>query len=246
MLFKSLVYISIFIASSSCFTEPASKVTPYALIYSGTDTCEGCPEAIANIARKANLPVKYVSDPKQIPALLNHAAIFAIGGTEDNIEQMRSAFSKRTITSIKKYLKQGGRYLGICGGGFIAATYYMAEENLKVRGFDIIPALAVDYSETSKPHLEIIQWYGKNAILYFQGGPKFILDKNAIGINIIARYSNGDIAALKYLYGKGNVVVIGPHPEADKTWLEEDGMDSSHWKPRQELVVNLIKKMLSN
>ena len=105
MLFKSLVYISIFIASSSCFTEPASKVTPYALIYSGTDTCEGCPEAIANIARKANLPVKYVSDPKQIPALLNHAAIFAIGGTEDNIEQMRSAFSKRTITSIKKYFK---------------------------------------------------------------------------------------------------------------------------------------------
>lgn len=243
---KNLIYVSIFVVSSVCLAEPASTIKPYVLIYSGINTCEGCPEAIAQLARKANLPIKFVSNPKHIPKLLNHAAIFAIGGTEDDIESMRLAFNKSIIISIKKYLTQGGRYLGICGGGFIAATYYMAEENFKVKGFNIIPALAVDYSETSKPHLEIIQWYGKKAILYFQGGPKFILNKDAKNINIIARYSNGDIAAFEYLYGKGKVVVIGPHPEADKTWLVEDGIDSSHWKSRQELAVNLIKKMLTN
>jgi glutamine amidotransferase-like uncharacterized protein len=241
---KRLFYLSIILISASCFSQSISKIQPYVLIYSGKNTCEGCPEAVADIARKVNLPVKYVSHAKQIPRLLNHAAIFAIGGTEDNIEQMHSEFSESIVSSIKNYLKQGGNYLGICGGGFIAATYYMADVNLKVKGFNIIPALAVDYSETSKPHLETIQWYGKNVILYFQGGPTFILDKNAKDIHIIARYSNGDIAALESPYGNGKVVVIGPHPEADKTWLEEDGIDASHWQPRQELIVNLIKKML--
>lgn len=243
-LLKCLIYTAIFMVCNSCFSASTPKTKPYVLIYSGINTCEGCPEAIGLIAKKANLPVKYVSKPEKIPNLLNHAAIFAIGGTEDNIEQMRLAFSINIITAIQNYLKQGGRYLGICGGGFIAATSYMAEKNFKVNGLNIIPALAVDYSATSKPHLETIQWYGKTVVVYFQGGPKFILDKNTKNMNIIARYSNKDIAALEYLYGNGKVVVIGPHLEADKTWLEEDSIDTSHWKPSQELLVDLIQKML--
>jgi hypothetical protein len=244
-IFKSLVYIGLIIAYSSCFAESATKVKPYALIYSGITTCKGCPEAIADVAKKANLPVKFVSNPKQIPGLLNHAAMLVIGGTEDNIEPMRLAFNKKIVTSIKQYINEGGRYLGICGGGFIAATYYMADENKKVKGFNIVPALALDYSESSKPHLETIKWHEKNVTLYFQGGPTFILDNNAKNINIIARYSNGDIAALEYSYGKGKVVVVGPHPEADKSWLTEDGINAPHWKPRQELAVDLMKKMMS-
>jgi glutamine amidotransferase-like uncharacterized protein len=244
-IFKNLLYLSIFIISSLCFSDPVSTVKPYALIYTGVNTCAGCPEAIADVARKAKLPIKYVSDPNQIPQLLDHAAIFIIGGTEDNIEAMRLAFNKNIVLSIKQYLSHGGRYLGICGGGFIAAKYYMAEENVWVKGFNIIPANAFDYSETSKAHLEHIQWNGKNILFYFQGGPQFIIEKNAKQTRIIARYRNGNIAAFEYLYGKGKVVVVGPHPEADKSWLDEDNIDSSEWTPTQELAIDLLRKMLS-
>lgn len=241
--FEGFIYLFIMTMSSFSYAKSSQPVEPYALIYSGVNTCKDCPEAVADVARLANLPVKFVSDPNQIPGLLHNAVFFSIGATEDNIEQMRLLFNKKIVSSIKEYINQGGHYLGICGGAFIAAKYYMADVNLKVRGFDLVPALAVDYSESNVPHLEKVRWYQKEVTLYFQGGPKFILEKNAKNINIIARYSNGDIAALIYTYGKGKVIVIGPHPEADKTWLEADGIDATHWQPSQELAVNLIKEM---
>jgi glutamine amidotransferase PdxT len=241
---RYFILVSFLTITCLAFSAPA-KTNTYALIYAGVNSCGGCPEAIADIARRDHISVKYVKNPNQIPLLLNHASIFIIGGTEDSIEMMRLSFNKKIISSIKKYVNHGGNYLGICGGGFIAAKYYMADVNRWVKGFNIIPARAVDYSETSEAHLENLRWKGKNVLLFFQAGPKFILEKDARNVAIIAHYPNGDIAALKYLYGKGKVVVVGPHPEADKTWLEEDGIDSSQWKPRQELIIDLFNEMLS-
>jgi glutamine amidotransferase-like uncharacterized protein len=212
----------------------------YALIYNGPTTCEGCPEAIAHVAKKAHLPVKYVADPEAIPALLSQAAVFIIGGTDDNIEPMRLAFNNHIVYAIQEYLKQGGHYVGVCGGAFIAAKQYEPDENSRVNGFNIIPAIAVDYSETSRAHLEKVKWNGQDEVLFFQGGPTFLIDKTAKQIEIIARYRDGSVAAFSYLYGQGKVIVVGPHPEADKSWLEADHIDSSHWHARQQLVVDLL------
>lgn len=245
-IFQNIALVSILLISSLGFAENTLTVKKYALIYAGTTTCTGCPEAIASIAEKAYLPVKYVKDPKLIPSLLDHAAIFIIGGTDDNIEPMRLAFNKNIVSALKEYIKQGGGYLGICGGGFIAAKYYVTGKKPQVKGFGIIPAIAVDYRKTTKAHLEKVQWLGENVSLYFQGGPMFILDKHAKDFKIIARYRNNNIAALEYLYGKGKVVVVGPHPEADQTWLDEDNINSPHWQAKQELALNIIRNMIKN
>lgn len=186
--------------------------------------------------------MKFVSEAKYIPDLLQNAAIFIIGGTEDDIEPIRLGFTKSTIASIQNYLNQGGKYLGICGGGFIAAKRYQPEASLWANGFNIIPADAVDYSETSKAHLEEIIWKNKRVSMYFQGGPKFIMQSKPY--QVIAYYSNGDIAALESHYGKGNVLVIGPHPEADETWLEEANINPEGWRPTQYLAVELLEKFM--
>lgn len=232
-LIRTLFYIFILATFNLAL---AANVKPYALIYNGVTTCEGCPETIADVVKKTHLPVKFVKDPEAIPDLLKHAAIFIIGGTDDDIEPMRKAFNNHIVTAIKNYLNAGGNYLGICGGAFIAAKEY---------GFGIIPATAEDYSENSKAKLLTINWKGKDVVLYFQGGPAFLLDKTARDIQIIATYSNGEIAAFSYPYGKGKVIVVGPHPEADKTWLEEDHINSKNWQPKQALIIELINHMIS-
>lgn len=239
---RTLIYLVLLVISIQAF---AANHQPYALIYNGITTCEGCPETIAEVVQQTHLPVKYVKDPNAIPALLKHAAIFIIGGTEDDIEPMRTAFREPIVRAIKEYLTAGGHYLGICGGGFIAAKNYDAENNVRVTGFGIIPATAEDYSTHRQAHLQTINWRSKEVVLYFQGGPTFVLDKNAENIDLIAKYQNGDIAAFSHSYGKGTVTVIGPHPEADKTWLEEDHIKSNNWQPQQQLLVDLIKQQLN-
>jgi glutamine amidotransferase-like uncharacterized protein len=247
MKFLKFVLCILLIGSThASLADTDATVKKYALIYNGPTTCEGCPEAIGYIARLAKIPVKYVTDPKKIPNLLNNAAIFIIGGTEDNIEPMRIAFNNDIVLAIQNYLQQGGRYLGVCGGAFIAAKKYAPDEETQMNGFNLIPADAVDYSETSQAHLEKINWYGHDEILYFQGGPKFLIDKSAKKIEIIAYYKDGSVAAFKYAYGNGKVAVVGPHPEADKTWLDEDHIDSLHWKSKQNLAVSLLQDLITD
>lgn len=44
---------------------------------------------------------------------------------------------------------------------------------------------------------------------------------NDPGFKSIATYENGDIAAARYSFEKGVVVLSGPHPEAGTDWFEE-------------------------
>lgn len=229
---------------SCCVLSVTAHATPRtALIYNGASTCDGCPEAISAVAKKAHLSIQYVSDPQRIPALLNKTTIFIIGGTDDNIEPMQHAFNKKVIAAIQHYLANGGTYLGICGGAYIAADYYVTDD-IKHKGFQLAPVTAINYSTGSKARLEKIRWLDKDVVLYFQSGPTFIPNNDSNTLKLIARYQNNQIAAFTNTYGKGRVAFIGPHPEADKTWLAEGGISSTHWQPQQGLLLDLINQLL--
>ncbi|MDT5107857.1 MAG: hypothetical protein QOI25_5370 [Mycobacterium sp.] len=58
---------------------------------------------------------------------------------------------------------------------------------------------------------------GPNHGTCFQDGPVFRLNAGA-DATVLATYDNGEPAAVVAPYGSGWVGVVGPHPEADRSW----------------------------
>jgi len=216
----------------------------YALIYNGPVSAEDCPEAVAAIAKSAGLKVRFVSIPGDIPRLLDNAAVFIIGGTEDDMGPMVKAFTPKVVISIKEYLRKGGRYLGVCGGGFMASTGWK-EGSEYMKGFGIIPAEASVFQDIFEAKILPVKWLRKTRPMFFKAGPDFRLTKTQETVHVIATYSDGSIAALISTYGKGRVAVCGPHPEARELW-KDDAANSDRWVSSTDLAVQFLKDLLSD
>lgn len=221
-----------------------SSVPAYALIYSGPTTCDGCPQAVGAIAKSIGLRPRYVADPAEIPSLLSGASMFVIGGTDDRLDPMRRAFTPGVEAAVRAYVKSGGKFLGICGGAYFASQHYEGDTGKSLSGLRLIPANAIGFDGTSKPRLETVTWAGKPREMYFQAGPKFVPEPNAESLDPLARYSDGSLAALTARFGKGWVTVSGVHPEADRSWLQEDHLDASHWQPTRGLAQDMLRKLM--
>jgi hypothetical protein len=205
----------------------------YVLIYSGPVVCRGCAKSIGDVVRAAGLRVRYVGRPEKVPRLLKRADAFVVPPTDFGTESMRRAFEPRVLPALRRYLRAGGRYWGVCGGAFLAAR------------LGIIPMSVATYSSNSSPHLERVRWYGHWRRMYYLNGPYFIRNSRHARIRVIARYSNGSIAALLYRPRKGKVIVTGPHPEARRSWLTRYGISTAGWKPTFPLAVAMLKNLLS-
>ncbi|MCX5812332.1 MAG: BPL-N domain-containing protein [Proteobacteria bacterium] len=216
----------------------------YALVYNGPVSAEDCPEAVAAIAKNAGLKVRFVSIPGDIPRLLDNAAVFIIGGTEDDMGPMVKAFTPKVVTSIKEYLRKGGRYLGICGGGFMASTGWK-EGSEYMKGFGIIPAEAKVFQDSFEAKILPVKWLGKMRPMFFKAGPDFRLTKTQETVHVVATYGDGSVAALMSTYGKGRVAVCGPHPEARESWKDDAG-NSDRWVSSTDLAVQFLKYLLSD
>lgn len=216
----------------------------YALIYNGPVSADDCPEAAAAIAESVGLKVKFISDIRKLPPLLENAAVFIIGGTGDDLEPLMKEFTPQVTKALKNYLQNGGRYLGICGGGFVASTGWN-ENGYQIKGVGIVPAASDCFLPDSVPRILPIRWLGKIRLMYFKAGPFFKLNKTKESVEIVAAYSNGSIAAFRSSYGKGKVAVCGPHPEARESWRGE-AVDGGKWASSAALASALLRDLLSD
>ena len=217
----------------------------FALVYSGPSSGDDCPEAIAAVTREAGLPVQFVDSPDKIPGRLNGAAVLVIGGTTGDLETIRQSFTSKTVEAIRQYVRDGGRYWGVCGGAYLAAEKFVGSDG-PVEGLKLIPASAKDHSDDLEARLETILWRGKKSVLYLQGSPKFVLTDSKADVEVIAQFDDDSIAALQCACGKGKVAVSGPHPEARKSWLEYDDLEAEDWTPTRPLAVAMLKDLLSD
>lgn len=230
--------------SEGSHTSSTSADGSYALIYNGPVAAEEGPEAVAAVAAEVGLPATFVSDIAELPQLLEDAAIFIIGGTEDDLDPLYNAFTPDITAALKAYLRDGGRYLGICGGGFIASTGW-EEEDRFVEMLGIVPAESGDFTEDSDPQIVRVRWLGTTYPMYFQAGPTFELTATQEKVQIIAAYEDGQIAALMSSYGQGKAAVIGPHPEAPESWSEE-AENGEDWISTTHLLAALLQELLSD
>ena len=217
----------------------------YVLIYTGPGTCDGCAEAVGDVADAAGLDVRYVSQPARVARLLGGAVAFVVPGTGDDIEAMRVAFNRTVGPALRAYLRNGGRYWGICGGAYLAVRHYWATEDDQVAALGIVPADAETYGDGDAARLERVRWNGSFRRLYFQSGPSFTLAGRPPGARVLATYADGSIAALSYRYGKGKIILSGPHPEATEDWLDEDDVPTAGWQPTFPLAVAMLEDLVS-
>lgn len=228
---------------SSAILPSVAAEDRYALIYNGPVAADEAPEALADIAAAAGLPVRYTADLSGLPALLPRTAIFMIGGTEDDLSPLINAFTPAVDSALRTYLQNGGNFLGVCGGAFLASTGW-EEDRSFVKMLGIVPAVSSDYDEEYyEPQIISVWWQGKLHPMYYQAGPAFDLTATARNALILARYEDGRIAALRCPYGQGMVMVCGPHPEAPASWSEE-ARNGGAWTSTQSLLVDALKAIL--
>lgn len=138
--------------------------------------------------------------------------------------------------SLRNFTARGRRYLGICMGAYWAGQHYLklldgvdAVQYIKRPGADILRSFGTVAS---------IDWLGQNENMYFYDGCSLLGDDARF--RTIARYSNGDAAAII----QDNIGCIGPHPESDVYWYSKKFM-RPYWHEyrHHELLRNFVKEM---
>ncbi|VBB14323.1 BPL-N domain-containing protein [Burkholderia stabilis] len=196
---------------------------PVALVYRGPAACDGCPEAIGARLRESDyrFRVIYVGPAEKLkitPAALAGAALYVQPGGGQDIPGAAASIGRRSIQAVRRYVSNGGRYLGICMGAYLAGE----------QGFGLV-AGEID-SEVDRPGSTLhgiadtvtpVVWRGKKRWIYFQDGAMLPAVQAGSGGVVLATYPNHDIAAATYRFGKGRVGLVGPHPEADESWYRQ-------------------------
>jgi hypothetical protein len=142
------------------------------------------------------------------------------GGDGDDDQAFRR--QHRDKDAIRRFVADGGRYLGVCMGGFLAEPGH----------FDIFPGRVEEYyssrgaSVTTDDAAVIpIRWRDTTRPMYFQDGGYMVPRRRArSGMTVLAQYTNGSIAAVVAPFGAGRVGLCGPHPEAPPSWYREAGL----------------------
>ena len=208
-------------APSGVDPSVSTGARPVALVYRGPAGCPGCSEAVAALlhSSKWGFDVKYVGPNERLSIAdglkLPNVKLYAQPGGDDSLSQAYRRLSS-DARDIQNFVKNGGRYLGICLGGYLAGA---------TPGFNLLPGDTDEFItspgatvKNTKDTTVDVNWRGQSRSMYFQDGPYFILNRGASGVTVLATYTNGEIAAMVAPYGKGKVGGSGPHPEAVRSW----------------------------
>lgn len=232
------------LVSGLLMAYPAPAREPYALIYNGPTADPASTEAISSVVQQLGLTVRYIANLDDLQTQLGDARVFIIGGTDDDVEPLLQRFTPALRSTLKTYLRLGGRYLGICGGAYLASLGW-PEEDRFVEGLALVPAQSDGYDQDFEAKIYPVTWLGETRQMYYQAGPSFALAESPETVARLAYFEDRQLAALMSTFGAGKVAVSGPHPEAPDSWRAEalrgDQMDRNI-----DLALQLLRELLSD
>lgn len=213
---------------------PSSEVAPksaapVALVYRGPASCPGCSEAAADMLKtsKHRFTIRYIGPDettKFTPTAFQNVTMYVQPGGDTSVAKANKLLGGTAKKLIKQFVKQGGKYLGICQGAYLAGTNPGMRLLGKADTAQFIKSKNASIKST-KDTIVAVKWLKKTRKVFFQDGPYFKTSKNKHE-KVLARYENNLPAALVTRYGKGSVAVIGPHPEAPASWYNAIGVKS--------------------
>jgi glutamine amidotransferase-like uncharacterized protein len=116
---------------------------------------------------------------------------------------------------IRQFLADGGGYIGICAGAYIAS------QRVEVPGHPPGLGIIEIWNErkagrglqtiiVTKPEHPVVKGCEREIAIWYQNGP---LMEAGGGVETLAIYEQGSAAIVCSTYGAGRVVIFSPHPE---------------------------------
>jgi len=166
--------------------------------------------------------------------------------------------------SIKNFIRNGGGYIGICGGAYFASEKVIWQgEQLPMTPLGIFPGTAEGPIKEIVPSRDygmckvnivnsthpITQSEPDSAWMLYYWGPALMPNEN-VTITILGKYDIGNLPTmLAFEYDLGRVFLIGTHPEIEEG-SDRDGVDfanklddkGSDWELMRNAVLWCLKK----
>ncbi len=152
-------------------------------------------------------------------------------GDSDSFDKLMHTHKRR----IREFVRNGGRYLGICMGAYWADQDY----------FDILHGVRVQQyikrprSCTRRPHAKHmpVYWQGAKHNMYFYDGAVMLGGSP----QVLGRYSNFDPMAII----QDRVGLIGCHPEAQSHWYHEHSwMRKAAFVSNHNLLLDFVNQLM--
>jgi hypothetical protein len=132
---------------------------------------------------------------------------------------------KNNRRMIKKYMANGGRYLGICMGAYWAGpNYFNLLDNL-----DCVQYLTRPGTDTRRPHAKdlAVDWLGNEEKMFWYDGCAIV---GSGQLDVVAKYANGDAMS----GFQNRIGLIGSHPEADENWYNSYTWLKPSWNSNKQ------------
>lgn len=168
---------------------------------------------------------------------LNGVDIVVFGGGIGDADKYYDFFKRREGNIIADYVDAGGCYLGICMGAYWGASRHYFD---LLAGVEATQYIKRPDADIRRPYSTIatVFWEGGSQNMFFYDGPAF----EGVGIaEVVARYVNGDPMAII----KGNVGLIGCHPESQYEWYDKKYL-AKHWHygEHHKLLLDFVAKLV--
>jgi hypothetical protein len=142
---------------------------------------------------------------------------------------------KANQNSVKTFVTNGGKYLGICMGAYWAGSNYL---NI-LDHMDAVQYITQPDSDTRRPHAKdiSIKWQGHPNRMFFYDGCALVGDSSKF--TTIATYANGDAMAIM----QNNIGLIGCHPEADQFWYDGYTWLRGKYTSKHHLLLEFVNQL---
>lgn len=236
---------SVAASASSVLTDPHHTPSPdrdeiHVLLYVGAGSWK---EGLVGIRDTASgLGIRIAETRGGNIELAGQDALVVGGGWAP---EQRTSLGSDSIRGIREFVAQGGGYVGICAGAYLAAARVRWEARNYIYPLQLFSGTAVGPVPDLPPWptsgaialqretgAHPLQGKGRIVGQYF-GGPSFFPENPTD--RVLLRYPNGAVAALAFNYGKGRVVLIGPHLEISSS------VDANEVKVARELLGAMLR-----
>jgi len=164
----------------------------------------------------------------------NNVDIVAVPGGFVDADSFDHLFNANQ-DSVKKFVIDGGKYLGICMGAYWAGSYYLD----LLDSVDSVQYITQPNTDTRRPHAKDISivWQGHPNRMFFYDGCALVGDTDKF--NTIATYANGDAMAII----QNNIGLIGCHPEAEAFWYDSYTWLQGKYNSKHNLLLDFVNQL---
>lgn len=194
---------------------------PRATVFEGD--CPPCTDAVVSALRadpQRHWQIEVVR--RDLAQALRRTDLLVVPGGNEDLADTWRRFSASDLRAVNAFVRGGGSYLGICLGAYLAGDFQSQGARVGWRWLDAAEYRGPLQGDVMEALVKTRWGSGpQTRLLYFSEGTSFGRVAPPQG-RVMARYANGEIAALIVPVGQGAAGVIGPHLEANEDWYDLD------------------------